>query len=144
MVDVTDADDAWIHGDAPSDVSMPFPVPIDDLASYVPAFNANGAVNAIPYVCAAPPGAFSRPATFPTSSGAAPVASDRGWLMAERRESLVVTGPDMANPGPLTRTVLEYEQTMKRLQRRREDPPSGRLLAAGAGHTPTPRQPSRV
>ena len=36
--------------------SMPFPVPLDDLASFVPAFNANGPVNAIPYVCAAPPG----------------------------------------------------------------------------------------
>jgi 4-hydroxy-tetrahydrodipicolinate reductase len=45
-----------IHGDAPLDLSMPFPVPLDDLASFVPAFNANGLVNAIPYVCAAPPG----------------------------------------------------------------------------------------
>jgi 4-hydroxy-tetrahydrodipicolinate reductase len=45
-----------VHGDAPFDLSMPFPVPLDDLASYVPAFNANGPVNAIPYVCAAPPG----------------------------------------------------------------------------------------
>jgi 4-hydroxy-tetrahydrodipicolinate reductase len=45
-----------IHGDAPFDISMPFPVPLDDLASYVPAFNANGPVNAIPYVCAARPG----------------------------------------------------------------------------------------
>jgi hypothetical protein len=45
-----------IHGDAPFDVSMPFPVPLDDLASFVPAFNANGPVNAIPYVCAAPAG----------------------------------------------------------------------------------------
>jgi hypothetical protein len=35
---------------------MPFPVPLDDLASYVPAFNANGPVNAIPYVRTAPPG----------------------------------------------------------------------------------------
>jgi hypothetical protein len=35
---------------------MPFPVPLDDLASFVPAFNANGPVNAIPYVCAARPG----------------------------------------------------------------------------------------
>jgi hypothetical protein len=62
----TDVDPDWglqptgwrirIHGDAPFDVSMPFPVPLDDLASYVPAFNANGPVNAIPYVCAAPPG----------------------------------------------------------------------------------------
>jgi 4-hydroxy-tetrahydrodipicolinate reductase len=45
-----------IHGDAPMDLSMPFPVPLDELASYVPAFNANGPVNAIPYVCAARPG----------------------------------------------------------------------------------------
>ena len=45
-----------IHGDAPFDVRMPFPVPLDDLATFVPAFNANGPVNAIPYVCAAPPG----------------------------------------------------------------------------------------
>jgi 2,4-diaminopentanoate dehydrogenase len=45
-----------IHGDAPFDMSLPFPVPLDDLASYVPAFNANGPVNAIPYVCGAPPG----------------------------------------------------------------------------------------
>jgi len=45
-----------IHGDAPFDVRMPFPVPLDDLASVVPAFNANGPVNAIPYVCAAPAG----------------------------------------------------------------------------------------
>jgi 4-hydroxy-tetrahydrodipicolinate reductase len=45
-----------IHGDAPMDVSMPFPVPLDDLASFVPAYNANGPVNAIPYVCRARPG----------------------------------------------------------------------------------------
>ncbi len=45
-----------VHGDAPIDMKMPFPVPLDDLASYVPAFNANGPVNAIPYVCAAGPG----------------------------------------------------------------------------------------
>jgi 4-hydroxy-tetrahydrodipicolinate reductase len=45
-----------IHGDAPFDVRMPFPVPLDELASFVPAFNANGPVNAIPYVCAAQAG----------------------------------------------------------------------------------------
>jgi hypothetical protein len=37
-------------------MSMPFPVPLDVLAEYVPAYNANGLVNAIPYVCAARPG----------------------------------------------------------------------------------------
>jgi 2,4-diaminopentanoate dehydrogenase len=45
-----------VHGDAPIDMRAPFPVPLDDLADYVPAFNANGPVNAIPYVCAARPG----------------------------------------------------------------------------------------
>jgi 4-hydroxy-tetrahydrodipicolinate reductase len=45
-----------VHGDAPFDVSLPFPVPLEDLGAYVPAFNANGPVNAVPYVCAAPPG----------------------------------------------------------------------------------------
>ena len=45
-----------IHGDAPIDMSMPFPVPLDDLASFVPAYNANGLVNAVPYVCGARPG----------------------------------------------------------------------------------------
>jgi 4-hydroxy-tetrahydrodipicolinate reductase len=45
-----------IHGDAPVDLSMPFPVPLEELADFVPAFNANGPVNAIPYVCNAPPG----------------------------------------------------------------------------------------
>jgi len=45
-----------MHGDAPFDIDMAFPVPLDELASFVPAYNANGPVNAIPYVCAAPPG----------------------------------------------------------------------------------------
>jgi 4-hydroxy-tetrahydrodipicolinate reductase len=45
-----------VHGDAPFDLRMPFPVPLDELATVVPAFNANGPVNAIPYVCAARPG----------------------------------------------------------------------------------------
>jgi 4-hydroxy-tetrahydrodipicolinate reductase len=45
-----------VHGDAPIDMRAPFPVPLDDLADHVPAFNANGPVNAIPYVCAAAPG----------------------------------------------------------------------------------------
>jgi 4-hydroxy-tetrahydrodipicolinate reductase len=45
-----------IHGDAPFDVDLPFPVPLDELASFVPSYNANLAVNAIPYVCDAPPG----------------------------------------------------------------------------------------
>jgi 2,4-diaminopentanoate dehydrogenase len=45
-----------VHGDAPPDLSMPFPVPLEELALVVPAFNANGLVNAIRYVCASAPG----------------------------------------------------------------------------------------
>jgi len=58
-----------VHGDAPFDVSIPIPVPLDELASFVPAYNANGPVNAIPYVCAAPPGILTTadlPAILPT------------------------------------------------------------------------------
>jgi 2,4-diaminopentanoate dehydrogenase len=62
----TDLDPEWelrptgwrvqVHGDAPFDVELPFPVPLDDLASYTPGYTANRPVNAIPYVCAAAPG----------------------------------------------------------------------------------------
>ena len=38
------------------DVDLPFPIPLDDLGSFTPAYTANRPVNAIPYVCAAPPG----------------------------------------------------------------------------------------
>jgi hypothetical protein len=38
---------------------MPWPAPLDDLADYVPGFNAYGPVNGIPYVCAAAPGILS-------------------------------------------------------------------------------------
>ncbi|MEU6198613.1 dihydrodipicolinate reductase [Streptomyces sp. NPDC047061] len=52
-------DTGWrlrIHSDAPFDIQMPLPVSLDVLADHVPAYNANGPVNAIPYVCAARPG----------------------------------------------------------------------------------------
>lgn len=45
-----------VHGDAPFDVELPFPVPLEELGSFTPAYTANRPVNAIPYVCAAPPG----------------------------------------------------------------------------------------
>jgi 4-hydroxy-tetrahydrodipicolinate reductase len=45
-----------VHGDAPFDVSITFPVPLEDYPKYMPALTANRPVNAIPYVCAAPPG----------------------------------------------------------------------------------------
>jgi 2,4-diaminopentanoate dehydrogenase len=62
-----------IEGDAPFDVRIPFPVPLEDLASFVPAYNANGPVNAIPYVCAALPGILTTdelPHILPRSLGA--------------------------------------------------------------------------
>jgi len=65
----TDVDPAWdlrptgwrvrVLGDAPFDVDLPFPIPVDDLASFTPAYTANRPVNAIPYVCAASPGILS-------------------------------------------------------------------------------------
>jgi 4-hydroxy-tetrahydrodipicolinate reductase len=45
-----------IHGDAPFDVDLGFPITLDELPSFVPAYNANGLINSIPYVCAAGPG----------------------------------------------------------------------------------------
>jgi 4-hydroxy-tetrahydrodipicolinate reductase len=45
-----------VHGDAPFDVQLTFPVPLEELGSYTPAYTANRPVNAIPYVCAAPAG----------------------------------------------------------------------------------------
>jgi len=45
-----------VHGDAPFDVDLPFPIPLEDLGSFTPAYTANRPVNAIPYVCAAEPG----------------------------------------------------------------------------------------
>lgn len=62
----TDIEPAWdlhatgwrvqVHGDAPIDVTLAFPVAVEELGSVTPAYTANRPVNAIPYVCAAPPG----------------------------------------------------------------------------------------
>jgi 4-hydroxy-tetrahydrodipicolinate reductase len=45
-----------VRGDAPLDVELPFPIPLDELGSFTPAYTANRPVNAIPYVCNAEPG----------------------------------------------------------------------------------------
>jgi 4-hydroxy-tetrahydrodipicolinate reductase len=65
----TDVDPAWdlrptgwrvqVHGDAPFDVGLEFPVPVADLGAFTPAYTANRPVNAVPYVCAAAPGILS-------------------------------------------------------------------------------------
>jgi 4-hydroxy-tetrahydrodipicolinate reductase len=62
----TDLDPAWelretgwrvrVTGDAPFDIALPFPVPLDELGEWTPGYTANRPVNAVPYVCAAPPG----------------------------------------------------------------------------------------
>ena len=79
-----DLDPAWevgatgwrvrVHGDAPLVVELPFPVALDDLAATTPAYTANRPVNAVPYVCAAPPGILST-ADLPPITPAGPVAS---------------------------------------------------------------------
>lgn len=48
-----------VRGDAPFEVELPFPVPIEDLNDWTPAYTANRPVNAIPYVVAAPSGLVS-------------------------------------------------------------------------------------
>ena len=45
-----------VEGDAPLDIDIRFPVPLERMGGTSPAYTANRAVNAVPYVCAAPPG----------------------------------------------------------------------------------------
>lgn len=45
-----------VEGDAPLVVDMPFPFDLDRMAEYSPGYTAHRAVNAVPYVCDAPPG----------------------------------------------------------------------------------------
>ncbi len=45
-----------VEGDAPLDIDIRFPVPLERMGATSPAYTANRAVNAVPYVCAAPPG----------------------------------------------------------------------------------------
>ena len=62
----TDLDPAWevrdtgwhvsVDGDAPLEVTLRMPVPLDRMAAVSPAYTANRAVNAVPYICAAAPG----------------------------------------------------------------------------------------
>jgi 2,4-diaminopentanoate dehydrogenase len=62
----TELDPAWdvratgwhvfVDGDAPLDIDLRFPVPIERMGEVSPGYTANRAVNAVPFVCAAPPG----------------------------------------------------------------------------------------
>jgi hypothetical protein len=52
-------DTGWhvsVDGDAPLEVELRMPIPLDRMAAVSPAYTANRAVNAVPYVCAAAPG----------------------------------------------------------------------------------------
>jgi 2,4-diaminopentanoate dehydrogenase len=48
-----------VRGDAPLEVELPFPVSLDEMGATTPAYTANRPVNAVPYVCQAPPGILS-------------------------------------------------------------------------------------
>ena len=45
-----------VAGDAPLDIDIRFPFPAERMAEMTPGYTANRAVNAVPCVCAAPPG----------------------------------------------------------------------------------------
>ncbi|WP_328392735.1 NAD(P)H-dependent amine dehydrogenase family protein [Nocardia sp. NBC_00416] len=45
-----------VLGDAPLEIDMVFPFPLEEMAEHSPSYTANRAVNAVGYVCAAPPG----------------------------------------------------------------------------------------
>ncbi len=60
-----------VRGDAPLDVELPIAVSLAELGAHTPSLTANPAVNAIPYVCAAPPGILST-ADLPPMTPAGP------------------------------------------------------------------------
>ncbi len=45
-----------VDGDAPLDVELRFAFPLEEMAERSPGYTAHRAVNAVPFVCAAPPG----------------------------------------------------------------------------------------
>lgn len=52
-------EDGWrvlVEGDTPLDISIGFPIPVADRQAVLPGLTAHRPVNAIPAVCAAPPG----------------------------------------------------------------------------------------
>jgi 2,4-diaminopentanoate dehydrogenase len=80
----TDVEPAWdlratgwrvrVNGDAPLDVTLAFPIPLEQLGSFTPAYTANRPVNAVPYVCAAPPGILAT-AGLPAITPAGPLVT---------------------------------------------------------------------
>jgi NAD(P)-dependent dehydrogenase (short-subunit alcohol dehydrogenase family) len=51
-----DGGNVQVDGDAPLDVDIRFAIPEGRMGEMTPGYTANRAVNAVPYVCAAPPG----------------------------------------------------------------------------------------
>jgi 2,4-diaminopentanoate dehydrogenase len=66
-----------VRGDAALDVTIAFPIPVEELGAFTPALTANRPVNAIPYVCAAPPGLLST-ADLPPITPAGPGSRNLG------------------------------------------------------------------
>jgi 4-hydroxy-tetrahydrodipicolinate reductase len=48
-----------VDGDAPLEIDVRMPIPLDQMAAISPGYTANRAVNAVPFVCAAAPGIHS-------------------------------------------------------------------------------------
>lgn len=62
-------DTGWriaVHGDAPLDVTLRMPIPLERMAETTPAYTANRAVNLVPALCAARPGIRSTVDLIPT------------------------------------------------------------------------------
>ncbi len=61
-----------VRGDAPLELEIEFPVELDDFGAVMPGLTGNRPVNAIPYVCAAPPGVLTT-ADLPPITPAGPL-----------------------------------------------------------------------
>ena len=68
-----------VKGDAPLDVSLVFPIAVEDLNNHTPGYTANPAVNAVPFVCAAKAGIL-RTADLPPLTPAGPGGHERNAI----------------------------------------------------------------
>jgi hypothetical protein len=89
MYATPDLDPAWefgptgwrvrVKGDAPLDVSLVFPIALEDLNNHTPGYTANPAVNALPFVCAAKAGIL-RTSDLPPLTPAGPAGHARNAI----------------------------------------------------------------
>jgi hypothetical protein len=64
-----------VRGDVPMDLELAFAVPLEEMGAASPSFTANRPVNAVSYVCQAPPGILSTTDLVPiTPAGLSPAA----------------------------------------------------------------------